>query len=185
MPVLTEAQKKEQAKLIPGWIERLKKNKVPSNAIPLMLAQIILESNWFTSNAYLKDNNPGGITWNNFYLKRPGASKGILRPKNEGGNYVHFDNLDYAVIDYIRIINKSGPKGKPIDSTDYKDYSIRLKANGYFAAPLNDYIGAMKAQLSRMYKWLDIEALLKKKTSYKILFGLVSVITLYYLFRKK
>jgi flagellum-specific peptidoglycan hydrolase FlgJ len=67
---MTEAQKKIQSKLIPYWVALLKKNKVPDNIIPILIAQIILESNWFSSNAYLKDNNPGGITWNNNYLKR-------------------------------------------------------------------------------------------------------------------
>lgn len=163
MPQLTEAQKKIQSKYIPGWIERLKKNKVPPNVIPLLLSQIILESNWFTSNAYLKDNNPAGITWNKNYLKRPGASIGIKRPSVEGGNYVHFDNLDFAVVDYLRVISQNGVLGRPIDSISYIDYAKRLKANKYYAAPLNDYINGMKAQLTRMYKWLDIEALLKKK----------------------
>ena len=185
MPQLTEAQKKIQSKLIPGWVDRLKKNNVPSNVIPLLISQIILESNWFTSNAYLKDNNPAGITWNKNYLKRPGASIGIKRPSVESGNYVHFENLDFAVIDYLRVISQNGVLGKPIDSTNYIEYAKRLKANKYYTSPLDDYIGGMKAQLTRIYKWFDIEALLKKKTSFKIISGLVSVVILLYIFRKK
>ena len=160
---LTEAQKKVQSKLIPYWVATLKKNKVPDNVIPFLIAQIILESNWFTSNAYLKDNNPGGITWNNNYKKRTGASIGIER--REGGNYVHFDSFKSAVIDYLRILNKNAGAGKPIEATTYTDYANRLKANNYFASNLNDYIGGLKAQIKRMYNWFDVAALIKNNSS--------------------
>jgi flagellum-specific peptidoglycan hydrolase FlgJ len=162
---MTEAQKKIQSKLIPYWVALLKKNKVPDNIIPLLIAQIILESNWFSSNAYLKDNNPGGITWNNNYLKRPGSSIGIKRPVNEGGNYVNFKNFNFAVIDYLRILNRDTGSGKPIEAKDYIEYSKRLKANGYFASTLQSYIAGLKAQLKRMYNWFDVAALIKNNGS--------------------
>lgn len=168
---MTEAQKKIQSKLIPYWVALLKKNKVPDTIIPLLIAQIILESNWFSSNAYLKDNNPAGITWNDKYLKRPGASIGIKRPSNEQdprvktNNYVHFENFNYAAKDYIRVISQNGVLGKPIEAKDYIDYSKRLKANKYYTSTLDKYIGGMKAQLKRMYNWYDIAALIKNNGS--------------------
>lgn len=189
MPQLTEAQKKEQSKLIPFWIALLKKNKVPDTVIPLLISQIILESNWFTSNAYTIDNNPGGITWNENYRKRPGASIGIERPKKEKegktNNYVHFDNFDSAAKDYVRIIKQNAGSGRPIDSTTYQEYAKRLKANKYYVANEADYAAGLKAQIKRIYNWLDIEALIKKKLNYKIFLGLGSVMILLYLFRKK
>ena len=189
MKVLTEAQKQKQAKLIPGWIELLKKNKVPGTAIPLLLSQIILESNWFTSDPYLSDNNPAGITWNENYRNRPGTSIGRQRPikEKEGktNNYVHFQDFNYAVKDYIRVISQNGVLGKPIDSLNYIDYAKRLKANKYYTSSLEDYIGGMKAQIKRIYNWLDIEALIKKKTINKIFLGLVPIVILVYMFRKK
>jgi len=165
MKVLTEAQKKIQSKLIPYWIDLLKKNKVPESAIPFLISQIILESNWFTSDPYLLDNNPGGITWNPNYKKRPGASIGRKRPPNEGGNYVRFDSYDSAAKDYVRIVNINGAAGKPIDSTSYQDYAKRLKVNGYYASKESEYSAGLKAQLKRIYNWLDIESLIKKKKS--------------------
>jgi flagellum-specific peptidoglycan hydrolase FlgJ len=187
MAQLTEAQKKIQSKIVPFWINLLKKNKVPDSVIPFTISQIILESNWFTSNPYLLDNNPAGITWNNNYLKRPGASLGRKRPPKEGGNYVRFDNYDSAAKDYVRIINIKGAAGKPIDSTSYQDYAKRLGVNGYYDkkfTTVESYAAGLKAQLKRIYNWLDIESLVKKKTS-KIGLGLVSIIILYFLLRKK
>ena len=189
MPVLTEAQKKVQAKFIPYWVGLLKNNKVPDNVIPLLLSQIILESNWFTSNAYKLDNNPGGITWNENYRKRPGASIGIERPKKEKegktNNYVHFDTFDSAAKDYVRIIKINAGAGRPIDSTNYVDYAKRLKVNNYYRSTESDYAAGLKAQIKRIYKWLDIEALIKKKANYKILLGSISVLILIILLRKK
>jgi flagellum-specific peptidoglycan hydrolase FlgJ len=165
---LTEAQKKVQSKLIPYWVALLKKNKVPENTIPLLISQIILESNWFTSNPYLKDNNPAGITWNTNYTKRPGATIGIKRPPKEGGNYVHFKDFDSAVIDYLRILNKNGSAGKPIEATTYTDYAQRLGKNGYYDLKLTtieSYAAGLKAQIKRMYNWFDIAALIKNNSS--------------------
>jgi len=190
MKVLTEAQKKIQSKLIPYWIDLLKKNKVPESAIPFLISQIILESNWFTSDPYLLDNNPGGITWNVNYKKRPGASIGRKRPSNEQdpriktNNYVHFDSYDSAAKDYVRIVNINGPAGKPVDSTTYQDYAKRLKVNGYYKSKESEYSAGLKAQLKRIYNWLDIESLITKK-SIKLLLGLVPIVIIVYLFRKK
>jgi flagellum-specific peptidoglycan hydrolase FlgJ len=184
MKVLTEAQKKIQSKLIPYWIDLLKKNKVPESAIPFLISQIIFESNWFTSDPYLLDNNPGGITWNPNYKNRPGASIGRKRPPNEGGNYVRFDSYDSAAKDYVRIVNINGAAGKPVDSTSYQDYAKRLKVNGYYVSKESEYTAGLKAQLKRIYNWLDIESLIKKKSS-KLLLGLIPIVIIVYLFRKK
>jgi hypothetical protein len=168
---MTEEQKKVQSKFIPYWVALLKKNKVPDNIIPLLIAQIIFESNWFSSNAYIKDNNPGGITWNNKYLKRPGASIGIKRPGSEQdtriktNNYVHFDSFDSAAKDYVRVISQNGILGKPIEAKDFIDYAKRLKANKYYTATLDSYTAGLKAQLKRMYNWFDVASLIKNNGS--------------------
>jgi hypothetical protein len=163
MPV-PEAQKKIQGqKLIPFWSNLLLKNGVPVDKLPLVLSQIIFESDWFTSKAYLIDLNPGGITWNDKYINRPGASIG--RKRAEGGNYVHFDSFDSAAKDYVRIINKNNPQynlGKPIDSLNYVDYAKRLKANGYYGSPVEIYTGGLKSAFTRITNWFP--ELLKKKT---------------------
>jgi flagellum-specific peptidoglycan hydrolase FlgJ len=190
MAILTEAQKKVQAKFIPYWVGLLKNNKVPDDVIPLLLSQIIFESNWFTSNAYKLDNNPGGITWNENYRKRPGASIGIERPKKEKegktNNYVHFDTFDSAAKDYVRIIKINAGAGRPIDSTNYVDYARRLKVNKYYRSNESDYAAGLKAQIKRIYNYIDIESLIKKKAKTNLLLGgLVPILIVIILFRKK
>jgi hypothetical protein len=156
MAVLTEAEKKVQVdKWVPIWNNLLLKNGIPANKLPLVVSQIILESNWFTSNAYKFDNNPGGITWNANYAKRPGASIGRKRPAREGGNYVKFDSYDSAAKDYVRILNINRGFGKPIDSTNYIQYADILKKNGYYASPQRHYEGGLKAALTRISKWFN------------------------------
>jgi flagellum-specific peptidoglycan hydrolase FlgJ len=177
MKVLTESEKKILAeKYVPIFTQLLKQNKVPESVIPFTLAQIILESNWFSSNPFNLDNNPAGITWNDNYKKRPGASLGRKRPIKEGGNYVHFDNFDSAVKDYVRIISlqrSNNNFGRPIDSLDILDYSKRLKANGYHTSSENMYSNNLRSQIVRLYKWFDLTNLIKKKT-----FNIVSLILL-------
>jgi flagellum-specific peptidoglycan hydrolase FlgJ len=186
---MTEAQKKIQSKLIPYWVALLKKNKVPNNVIPFLIAQIILESNWFSSNPYLKDNNPGGITWNPNYSKRPGATIGIKRPAREGGNYVHFDNFNNAVKDYIRILNKNAGAGKPIEASNLNEYSLRLGKNNYYDqkfTSVKNYTAGLQAQIRRMYNWFDIAALIKNNgsniASLQIL--LIPIILAFLIFKK-
>lgn len=172
---MTELQKKIQVtKWIPYFYDLIYKNGVDYNVIPFLISQIILESGYFSSNAFINDNNPAGITWNSNFLKRPGATKGTLRPSNEGGNYVHFANYSDAITDYLRIVNEkrsSNNIGKPIEAKDYIDYATRLKANGYFGKyklntpsgqiELKNYIAGMKANIIRNQKWVDY-AVLKK-----------------------
>jgi flagellum-specific peptidoglycan hydrolase FlgJ len=153
MPILTESEKKAQVdKWLPIWNNLLLKNGIPANKLPLVISQIILESNWFSSNAYKFDNNPGGITWNANYAKRPGASIGRKRPTREGGNYVKFDSYDSAAKDYVRILNINKGFGKPIDSTNYIQYADILKKNGYYASPQRHYEGGVKAAITRISK---------------------------------
>ena len=127
MPYIPEPQKQAQIKKwSPYWSDLLLKNGVPASKLNLVLSQIILESNYFTSDPYKLDNNPAGITWNYKYKKRPGASVGRPRPGSEGGNYVKFDSYDSAAKDYVRIINMDLGYGKPIDSANYVKYADKI-----------------------------------------------------------
>lgn len=160
-------EKKAAAQLaIPVWVSALKKNNVPENILTLVIAQMILETAYFTSNPYKLNKNPGGITWNNNYLKRPGTSKGSERPKDEGGNYVRFDNYDTAAKDYLRIINRL--PGKPITATNETDFAHRLALNGYFdikKTSEQSYLKNLKSIVKRLEDWTNITALIKKKNS--------------------
>ena len=56
-------------KNVPVIVNILLHNNVNPEIIPLIVSKMILETNWFLSTAFNKNNNPGGITWNNNYLK--------------------------------------------------------------------------------------------------------------------
>lgn len=157
---LTESQKKANVEMnVPIWVSILQHYDVPDNLIPLIISQIILETGWFSSLAYKQDNNPGGITWNAFYTTRPGTSKG--RPRKEGGNYVHFINLDVAAKDMIRILSKS--PGNPLSAINPTDYAHKLKINGYYASSETDYARGLESINNRINDWADMASLLKKK----------------------
>lgn len=166
MAALSESQKQLQSQLhVPTWVSTFIELGVQPNMIRMIIAQLALESNYFTSNAYKINKNPGGITWNNNYRNRPGASVGIKRPAKEGGNYVNFDSYKSAAKDYIRILSKTGVMGKPIDATDLIDFAKKLKANGYYADQLDHYYNMLFSQYKRLDNFVDYASLFKKKSS--------------------
>ena len=181
---MTEQQKQINSNVhTPIWADIFLKNNVNVDLIPFLLSQIILESGWFSSNAYIFDHNPSGITWNNNYKTRPGTSIGTKRPSNEGGNYVHFALYDTAAKDFIRILNKQSINntiGKPINATSLTDFSKRLKLNGYFTSSESSYTNALKSISKRNQQWNDVTTLLKKKNSINMA-GLNPVIILFLL----
>ena len=155
---------------VPRWVNLLKKNNVKEFIIPYAIAQMINETGWFSNKSYNIDRNPGGVTWNDNYVKfasqRPGTSKGSLRPSNEGGNYVHYDSWDNSAKDWLRVLNLNrGGKGRPLEAANITDYVTRLIANGYMADS-RGYLTNMKGILSLMNPHIDLVALVKKKTRY-------------------
>jgi hypothetical protein len=187
MANLTEQQRKDNlSKYVPFFAEKLKKYGVKDNVIPLTIAQMIHESNYFSSNPFFNDNNPAGISWNPNYKTRKGASLGGSRGKDKG-NYVHFDSLEDAVLDYVRIINmqtKKNDLGKPADSTNVNDYVNRLVKNGYFTDDPKVYVGGMTGGLKRISKYLNLADIFKKKsTPIAFSFILLAGLAIYY-FRK-
>ena len=56
-----------------------------------------------TSDVFVNDNNPGGITWNENY---PEYMKGDARPSNEGGYYVKFPDLSAAAKDLAEVLEQ-------------------------------------------------------------------------------
>ena len=163
MANLTTAQKKLNATLqVPMWVDIFLQNGVNADIIPVVISQIVLESNWFSSNAYKIDHNPAGITWNSNYISRPGTAVGLSR--REGGNYVNFIDYKTAAKDMIRILSKSAA-GAPIDATDAIEYAKRLKANGYYTSPLSEYAAGLKSIQNKLDEYADVTALAKKKTN--------------------
>lgn len=185
----TIEQKKTASLLnVPIWVNLLRDQGVNENIIPFCIAQLALESAYFTSTVYKLNNNPGGITWNDKYKNRPGASKGSLRPANEGGNYVKFDTLKNAAIDYIRILSRKGSLGKPIEATDINNFVDRLKANSYFGdGDATKYKTTIVSINKRLNSWVDY-ASIKKKSSENLItanIGLFAVLLALGYFTKK
>jgi flagellum-specific peptidoglycan hydrolase FlgJ len=169
MAELTTDQKRlNSIKNVPIWVNILQSDGVPDRVIPLIISQIIFETGWFNSTAYKKDNNPGGVTWNNNYLSRPGTSVGSKRPAREGGNYVKFVDYNTAAKDIIRILSKKATTnniGKPIEAVDALDFARRLKDNNYYTSKLIDYANGIKSINNRIEDWTNLTALLKKKSN--------------------
>lgn len=163
MALSTEQKKINTQLAVPVWVGILKQNNVDPKIIPLLIAQIIFESGWFNSRAYKLDNNPAGITWNNNYKTRPGATVGIARKSSEGGNYVHFVDYNAAAKDYLRILNRA--PGYPLQATDAADYAKRLKQNKYYTDNVDQYAAGLKSIGNRVQEWTDIATLIKKKNS--------------------
>jgi hypothetical protein len=151
---------------VPLLYKLLIDNKVNENIVPYLLAQMAFETAFFTDPKLQAPlNNPGGITWNPNYNKRPGTSKGSLRPPKEGGNYVKFDSLEVAIKDYLRIVNKKGPLGKPTEANTLENFVDRLKANGYFTDDKQKYKTGLISINKRLSTWNDYAAISKKKNN--------------------
>lgn len=112
----------------------------------IIVSQKAFESNGFNSNVAQKNNNLGGITWNNNYKNRPGASMGTPRPKNEGGYYVKFDTISNYLTDAIRILNNMGLS----NIKDISQFAKIAKQKNYYMSSEVSY----KAGLSFWYKKL-------------------------------
>jgi hypothetical protein len=159
----TQKQKIAALNAVPFWFNYFLNKGINPEIIPIIISKIALETNYFTSNAYLLNNNPGGMTWNRNYLKRPGTSIGIKRPRNEGGNYVKYDTLQAAGDDYMRIISRKGRAGSPIDAKTIPDFVSRLKRNGYFTSDPQQYLANIQSIIKRIDSWVNFDDLEKKK----------------------
>jgi hypothetical protein len=170
---------------VPILYNLLLKNKVNENIIPFLIAQLAFETAFFTDPKLKTLNNPGGITWNPNYNKRPGTSKGSLRPPKEGGNYVKFDSLELAIKDYLRIINKKSSLGRPIEADTLENFVDRLKANGYFTDSIQKYKAGLISINKRLSTWNDYAAISKKKNNLTANIGIFAVLLALGYFTKK
>ena len=184
MPLSIEKQKAVQ-KYTPIWVNIFKKLGVEDRIISYIIPQLILESDWFTSPVFLANNNPGGVTWNNWYTNRPGASKGSARPPREGGNYVKFDTLENAGKDIVRILSRK--PGEPIKALTIDDYAVGLAKNGYYDQRLTkpeNYTKTLKSIYNTLNQYVDVAALLKKKFELLSAISILPIFLLVWLFLK-
>jgi len=87
------------------------------NVDPYVIASILKqEGNFGASPVSIKNNNPGGTTWNENF---PDSMKGTARPESEGGFYVKFKTMQDGVNYVAENINKlNTPTDTPTDSPE-------------------------------------------------------------------
>lgn len=146
---------------IEWWNKNLQAAGFPSGLLrTYIIAQLMLESDWMTSNAANTDNNYSGIKW----INKPyqDATKGITAA--DGGHYAHFSSIDKFLKDYKRILSLKGSAGRPIDAQTASQFGDALRANHYFTDPnyhlkfnaaLRKVTNAIKYNTGQEQKFLD------------------------------
>lgn len=120
---------------------------VPANVLPWVVAQVAHETADFKSALLYDHNNASGITFANKPALQKNAVKGRPLPEDPRYNYAKFATLKDWAVDYIRIINRGA--NKPLSANTVDEFINRLKANGYFTAPLETYRAAIKKFLKK------------------------------------
>ena len=165
---------------IPVWIDTLYSNGFSTKQISFTIPQMLLESGYFTSNSYRQDLNPLGIK---FRPANPSPDTTQGRKSSEFNTdrsyYARFGSRDSLAKEYRRILSlkrTANKLGKPIDAVDLRDFSKRLKANGYHQIAEPEYyrslVGANRNISIAVPNYLE---LLKKKNiaSYLFYSGLI------------
>jgi hypothetical protein len=107
----------------------------PPLVIPFLVAQVAYETGNFKSKLLKDHNNASGIVWTG-KASQKNATKGRPLPEAPQYFYAKFDTLKDWARDYIRVLNL---RNKPIQAASADDFIQRLKANGYFTAPIEQY----------------------------------------------
>lgn len=118
------------------FINVFNKAGVNANILPFVVAQVAHETGNFKSKLLADHNNGSGITFINKPNVQKNAVKGRPLPENPKYFYAKFDTLQDWANDHVRVLKL---KSKPIEATNVDDFVNRLKANGYFTAPIELY----------------------------------------------
>ncbi len=125
----------------------------PPFSLRFAVAQACFEcgSENFDSPVALEDNNLTGIIWLNVPWQH-NATKGAQMPASDGvGHYAHFATPQDWAVDFRRILHLDFHHiGKPIEAHTVEDYVHRLKMNGYFGGPEEQYLAGVKRYLNNM-----------------------------------
>lgn len=98
----------------------------PMRVLKFMMKQLAHESNRGNSRNVRVNNNYAGIGWN---------------PKTK--TYTHYDTVDDFVNGYLDLM--TGRYAAALNSMSDSDYAAAIRNKGYFTAPLNEYVGGMRA----------------------------------------
>jgi len=134
------------------WFQFLLNQGFPRKLIPIIIAQIQLESGNF-KGSFTTFNNYSGIRPS----KNSPYQSGIYVTKGNG-QFAKYASKEQWAKDFKRVISLNlGKKGRPIDAADNLDYMNRLKANNYFGSEsVGSYAGKTNAWIKRnneAYAW--------------------------------
>jgi len=129
----------------------LLKAGLPIATLPCAVAQMCLETGWFSNPGYDTYNNYSGIKYttttdDNGNRVQKNAVPAGGNPDNGvygkgGGDYAKFNTpLDWA-IDLVRILNDDGAA----NISDPTEYATQLKSEGYFQGPLTTYAATLSS----------------------------------------
>jgi hypothetical protein len=117
---------------------------LPDDLAELVVLQAAHETDGFTSNVFIQDNNAFGYKWvGSRYQERPG----LKAPSAEGDHYGHYSNYLNSVQEIVDWLYRRKDEGKlPALSTirDPATYAQLLKNTGYYGAPVSVYTAGLK-----------------------------------------
>lgn len=121
-----------------------------------------------TSKVFQADNNPGGITWTPAW-GRAGYQKGSARPSNEGGYYVHFNDLSQAAKGQAEVLAQSR-YSNIVGAESAQAFLNALKSGGYMAtdnpSALANYVSLMNEGASKFSQLgITVDSIISGSTS--------------------
>lgn len=120
----------------------------PAKVIPYLVAQVAYETGDFKSKLLKDHNNASGIVYTG-RASQKNAVKGRPLPEDNRYFYAKFTTLADWAKDYLRVLNL---KAKPLLATTPDEFITRLKSNGYFTAPLEQYKKGFEKYLKKYGK---------------------------------
>ena len=180
-------------KNVPMWIDTLRNNGFNSKQISFAIPQMVVESEYYTSNSYKQDLNASGIKYR---PKSPSADTTAGRKSSEytaqrPDFYARYLNPNAYAKDYKRVLSlqRAGNKiGKPIDAINLTDFNNRLYANGYYQKDKKHYdnyiLGMLSANKYLMQVFPNYLEMIEGKKKTYLIYYLVGGITLIYLIKK-
>lgn len=108
----------------------------------ILLAQIIHETGFFTSRAYLQFNNVAGIVYINHSLQS--GKGGTETGGNNGFAYASYKHPNDSIKHLLIVIKNARYKLTLSDTLTPAAYALALRTGGFYAAPLSAYSNAIQ-----------------------------------------
>ena len=131
---------------------------ISPNSLMFALAQACFESGGitFTSAVNIESNNLTGIEFLNAPFQKNAVAGSPMPLADTGGklcHYAKFATLQDWANDFKRIVHAQfaqNQDGRPIDAATLGEYVHRLKLNGYFGGPEDQYLEGLTRYLNEL-----------------------------------